>query len=311
MVPRQWLIIDTSHAEGMRFTAVRPSDHPTIGAIHTVRTDGLPTFTDVLQAYARESGNNLAHFDPLLCIAGAASGESITLARSNWTITRTGISALFGTSVRVINDVVAMAWASMGGRSRASAIRGARMSPDFAKPGRMAMVFVGGGVGAAIVDIGRDGRVHILETEAGRMDFAASNERELRLADARRENESYVSWEQMLVTTESDAAWQTLPDVRVEERQRLLGDLFGRYLANLIHAYGAWNGVMLAGPRIAQLSSGNARIAFDGAFTKKRPFGRLLMQTPVWSIDQNEAVLNGGAVLMAIRTREARETLAA
>ncbi|MCM8557528.1 glucokinase [Sphingomicrobium sediminis] len=311
MSERHWLIIDTSASEGIRFSKVAPSDRPQLGPVHTVATEGQPTFTDVLQTYARQTGESLSNLEPLLCIAGAASGEMISLVRSNWTITRGGLSSLFGCRVRVINDVVARAWGVQSGLARVNSLRGSKPQPDFKSPGRMAMLFVGGGVGAAIVDIDREGYQRVLETESGHMDFAATTERELKVADAVKSTHSHVSWEQMLTLTRDDPAWNACPEMRDLERDKAMGEMLGRYITNLIHAHGAWNGVMLTGPRVASMTGGAAKIAFDGAFTHRRQFQRLMMQTPVWTVDQAESVLNGGAALMAVRSKEGTTRLAA
>lgn len=311
MDQRNWLVIDTSAAEGIRFSEVVPSQRPVLGPVHVVSPEGKPTFTDVLQTYARETGKDLTRFEPLLVIAGAASGEMISLTRSNWTITRAGLTSLFGTKVRVINDVVAMAWAAQGMGARAATVRGTKPAPDFKSPGRMAMLFVGDGVGAAIVDVDREGYQRVMETEIGHMDFSPQSERELVLAEARRGAFSQTSWEAMLTTGRNDECWAAFPEMRDMERDRMSGEWLGRFIANLVHAQGAWNGVMLAGPRAGQLTTGSAKIAFEGAFTKRRQFQRLLLQVPVWSLTQSEPVLNGGAALMAVRAGQAGGRLAA
>ncbi|MEN3971980.1 glucokinase [Sphingomicrobium sp. XHP0235] len=306
MNERQWLIVDTTGGEYARFSKIAPSERPIPGAVHKVALAGKPTFTDVLQAYARETGENLGELAPLFCIAGAASGETISFARANWTVTRAGLSTLFGTRVRVINDVVAMAWGAQSDRARIAALRGARAQPDFKRPGRMIMLFVGDGVGAAIVDIDRDGRRRVMETEAGHLEFAAHNERELRIAEKRRGDQSQTSWEQMLTLGKDDALWDGFTELRALDRERMLGEWFGRYVVGLVHAYGAWDGAILAGPRVASLTGAGSKTSFDGAFVKRRTFQRLVMQAPVWTVSQDDPILTGGAALMAIRAAEGR-----
>ncbi|WP_265564293.1 glucokinase [Sphingomicrobium arenosum] len=311
MDQRNWLIIDTSASEGIRFSEVVPAARPVLGPVHVVSPEGKPTFTDVLQTYAREAGKDLTKLEPLLVIAGAASGEMISLSRANWTITRSGLTSLFGTKVRVINDVVAMAWAAQASTSRAATVRGTKPAPDFKSPGRMSMLFVGDGVGASIVDVDRDGYQRVMETEAGHGDFAPQSERELKLAELRRGEFTQTSWERMLTTDRNDECWKAFPEMRDMERDRMLGEWFGRFLANLIHIHGSWSGVMLTGPRASQLTTGSAKIAFEGIFTKRRQFQRLLLQTPVWTLSQTDAVMHGGAALMAVRAAQEGPRIAA
>lgn len=304
MTDRKWLIVDASPAGAMRFCEVIPSDTPLLGRVHSIRTEGLATFTDALQRFASETSNRLGDFEPLIAIAGAASGDRITLARSNWTITRAGLSSLFGTRVRIVNDVVAMAWGAQALNARLSSIRGGRARPDWTQPGRLAMLFVGDGVGAAIVDVDRDDARRVMETESGHLDFAPVSERELKIAEARRDAHQQASWEQMVTIDAHDPLWKDFSELRDTDRARLAGEWLGRLSVNLLHAHGAWDGLLLTGPRAGALTSGSARIAFDGAFTRRRTFQRLVSQVPVWTVEQSEAVLNGGAALMAVRTRE-------
>ena len=219
--PRQWLIVDTSPGDRMRFATAKPSDRPRIEDICEIEIEGLPTFTDALQKYARESGKRLTDHEPVLCMAGAVSGEAVHLSRSNWTITRRGLEAVFDTKVRVINDVVARAWAMRSGLAQVSALRGTGQ-PSLVKHGRMLKLLVADGVGAAIVDVNRDGKPRILETESGHLDFAPSNEREEKLAKAIRGNEATVSWEKVLTLPADDEIWQqVLPELASADREKL------------------------------------------------------------------------------------------
>lgn len=303
---RRWLIADTSGDRKMRFATATPSERPRIEDILEIDVEGLPTFTDALQKYARESGNVLSELDCVLCMAGAVSGEMVHLQRSNWTITRGGLSALFNSKVRIINDVVARGWAMRSGHAQVSPVRGAGI-PSLQKPGRMLKLLVAGGVGAAIVDVNREGKPRILETESGHMDFAPSNEREEKLAKALKGNEPTVSWERVLTVSKDDPVWQqALPELVGTEREKLQAGILGRMVVNLMHAHGAWQGVMLAGTPAKTLSSCSNRLGFDGAFLQRRPFSRLVGSAPVWWVDTREAVLTGGAELMAHRMIERR-----
>lgn len=303
---RRWLVVDTSKDKVMRFATATPSDRPRIEDIKEIDIDGLPTFTDALQKYARESGNRLSDLDCVLCMAGAVSGEMIHLSRSNWTITRGGLSAVFNSKVRIINDVVARGWAMRAGMAQVSPLRGSGQ-PSLSQPGRMLKLLVADGVGAAIVDVNRDGKPRILETESGHMDFAPANEREEKLAKAIKGNEPTVSWEKVLTLPAEDPIWQqALPELVGADREKLQAGILGRMVVNLMHAHGAWQGVMLAGQRARKLTEGSNRLGFDGAFIQRRTFTRLVSNCPVWWVDGREPVLTGGAELMAHRAEEKR-----
>nr|NUR36530.1 hypothetical protein [Sphingomonas sp.] len=296
---RPWLLIDASSEGVLRFATAIPSVRPRVGNVHEVEIAGVPTFTDALQRFEREKAVPLNGLQCAMAIAGAASGEAISLVRSRWTISRTGLQAVFGTPPVILNDVAARAWATRSGTANIQSLRGAGM-PSFSRPGRYGMFTVDEGVGAAIVDVDRDAGVCVLETEAGHMDFAPGNEREERLAKAVRGNAAVVSWEMMLMLDRHSPIWnQACTDLLEAERAKLLATLLGRFAVNLMHSFGAWQGIMLTGTRAGRILESGNRVYFDSAFATRRNFSRLLVGTPAWRVDQHEAVLTGAAERLA------------
>jgi glucokinase len=79
----------------------------------------------------------------------------------------------------------------------------------------------------------------------------------------------------------------------------MLAILLGRFAINLMHSFGAWQGVMLTGSRAGRMLESANRIYFDSAFTTRRNFSRLVMAAPAWRVDQHEAVLTGAAERLA------------
>jgi glucokinase len=238
-----------------------------------------------------------------MAIAGATSGDTLSLVRSRWTITRAGLAAVFGNDVIIINDVAARSWATRSGTATIETIRGSG-SPSLARTGRYIMLMVDEGVGAAIIDIDRDGLIRILETEAGHMDFAPACNREEKLAQAVKGNSLYTSWEKMLLLDRQAPAWtQACPEVPDSERARIVSAILGRFAVNLMHAYGAWQGVMITGARCGRLLEGNARTTFDAAFNARRNFSRLILGAPSWRVEQGDAVLMGAAECLSQHVR--------
>lgn len=296
---RPWLLIDASHEGVIRFATTAPAVRPRIGPVSEIDIRGLPTFTDALQQYERESGLELRGLQCAMAIAGAATGETMNLVRSRWTITRAGLAAVFGRPVAIINDVVARAWANRSGLATVGPIRG-QGSLSLEQPGRYAMIMIDEGVNAAIVDVDSEKRMSVLETEAGKLDFAPSNEREDKLATTLRTGAPFVSWERMLQLDRKDPIWaQACPDLLESERPRLLAAILARYVVNLMHAYGSWQGVMLTGARVGTILDSTGRPSFETAFAARRDFSRLILNTPLWRVEQREAVLSGAAERLA------------
>lgn len=296
---RPWLLIEASREGVLRFAAVAPSARPRLADIFEVEVAGLPTFTDALQRFEREKGVPLSGLQCAMAIAGASSGETISLVRSRWTISRVGLHAIFGNHAVILNDVAARAWATRSGLANIENLRGVG-APNFARPGRYGMIMVEEGVGAAIVDVDRDAGLRVLETEAGHMDFAPTNAREERLAQALVGTSPTVSWEKVLMVDRFDPVWaKACPDMLEPERPRLLAALLGRFAINLMHSFGAWQGMMLTGSRAGRMLEAGNRVYFDSSFATRRSFSRLVHAAPAWRVDQHEAVLTGAAERLA------------
>jgi len=143
--------------------------------------------------------------------------------------------------------------------------------------------------------------MHVLETEAGHMDFGPTNEREEKLARAVRGSAPVVSWEMMLMLDRLDPVWSVAcPEMLETERPRLLASLLGRFAVNLMHGFGAWQGIMITGSRAGRMLQADNRTHFGSAFSTRRNFSRLLIGAPAWRIDQHEAVLTGAAERLAV-----------
>jgi glucokinase len=98
----------------------------------------------------------------------------------------------------------------------------------------------------------------------------------------------------------SDAIWaKACPDMLEAERPRLLAALLGRFAINLMHSFGAWQGMMITGSRAGRMLEPGNRICFDTSFAARRSFSRLIVGVPVWRIEQHEAVLTGAAERLA------------
>lgn len=296
---RPWLLIEASQEGILRFATAMPSPRPRLGEVIEIPIAGLPTFTDALQQFERTGGVGLRGLTAAMAIAGAPSGDAISLVRSRWTITRQGLEAVFERPVTILNDVVARAWATRAGTASVEPLRGATPL-SFSRSGRYLMIMVEEGVGAAVIDVGRDGEIRILDTEAGHMDFSPASEREEILARELRGLSPTVSWERLLMAGRQDPAWTACEAAIPEpERPRLQAAMLGRFAVNLMHAFGAWQGVILTGSRVGRILHPGSRAAFDAAFGGRRNFARLVASSPLWRVDQREAVLTGTAERLA------------
>lgn len=294
-----WLLIEASNEGVLRFATAVPSAYPRVERVQVVPIAGIPTFTDALQQFSRSNGIPLQGLQCAIAMAGAATGETLSLVRSRWIISRSGLQAVFDRAPVILNDVAARAWATSASNCVIKSVRGMG-APAFNRQACYAMIMVEEGVGAAIVHVDREGNRRVLETEAGHMDFAPGNEREERLAKALRPLSGVASWEQVLMLDRQAPAWRTaLPEVADHERSAIQAGVLARFAISLMHASGAWQGVMLTGSGVGRMLDSNGRAAFDAAFATRRTFSRLVGAAGVWTVDQPEAVLTGCAQRLA------------
>lgn len=296
---RPWLLIDAARQGVLRFATCVPSARPRLGEVRDMEIASLPTFTDALQQFERSSGVALRGMECAMAVAGATAGEAFSLVRSRWTVTRSGLAAVFGRPVTILNDVAARAWAIRSATARLDLLLG-RGLPNLDRAGRYILLMVEEGVGAAVIDVDANGVVRILDSEAGHMDFAPTTDVEARLAAAARGTSPMTGWERMLMLDRHDPLWASAcPELRDAERAPLIAGLLGRFAVNLMLSTGAWDGVLIAGERGTRLVEGASRAGFASAFDARRSFKRLISATSAWTVNQRDAVLMGAAERLA------------
>lgn len=289
-----WLAIDAAHANEVRFALVQPGTRPFPSDVKRYPISQFATFTDSILRFAQDTGLNLRGVSCALAIAGAATGDSIPLARSRWTISRSGLASMLQHQPLIINEVAAQAWATSYGLAGAAAVRGSAVSA-LPRPGRYVYVGVLEGIGAAIIDFTAT-TLRVSETEAGHMDYAPATSADEKIAKSWYP-QSWPSWEQMLFHEPSGVGSEPLAADAIAVMR---AGLLGRMLSNMVLATGAWNGVVLIGNRVKPLlDARGARSAFETGFTGRSAFRRLLASAPVWHVTHPEAVISGLAALIA------------
>jgi glucokinase len=288
---RSWLLIDCAHQGEVRLTHATPSRTPVLGQIYRYES-AIPTFTDVLLRFQQESRLSLLDLQPVIAIAGVPSGQSMSIERSRWVISRAGLASLFGTPPEILNEVAAQAWALRGSLQGVTPVLG-NGAPDLARPGRYVFLTYEEGVGTAILDIDDHGRCTVLDGEGGQIDFVPVDDAErslIRPIAAR--GAVCLSWEQVLMTRRG------APDAASSDSNQLFARLLGRFVSNLVYVSGAWNGAFMTGRLIPRLEAGTD---FRHGLSYQRPYHRLLDAASCWRVAQSEAVLKGCAAMLAAR----------
>ncbi len=300
---RPWVTIDASRQGEVRLALVHPGERPRADTTRTYDATALPTFTDALMRFQADAAVDLNTMDAVLALAGAVTtGSAIPISRSRWTVSRTGLAALFRGPPIILNDVAARAWALRSAAAPPRILRGAGM-PDLTRAGRYVLIMVEEGVGCAKIDIDDSGAMRVLESEVGHVDFSPCTAAEHRLADLLARDGMPGSWEQALMIDRSDPRLtQATPGMSDADRARMLAAMMGRFTVNTLLSAAAWNGAMLTGRGASRIIASDPD-AFDGSFHHRRSFRRLIANIPCWQIDQPDPVLVGLAALVADRDR--------
>jgi glucokinase len=263
----RWVLADASMAGVVRFGCTTAGSNR-IDSVVSLQGDAHPTFTDALLTYERESGMSLRGAECVLAVPAPPAGDAIPVARSRWTISRSGLNAMFGRPVAVINDVAATAWSLLGqGPTKLEHFGGPGF--DFTKPGRWAVVMIDDGVNAAALDVAEDGRCHVTDGEAGNAGFSPSDDNEIELMRKLRQRNLHVSWELAL-----NAGWAEA-HAPAAEREAWAG-LAGAYVGDCVLQLGAWSGIILTGRHVATLRDPRRQALFVRRLEEKSRYGRFI-----------------------------------
>jgi glucokinase len=264
----------------------------------------LPTLTDALMRYERETERPLTGASAAIAIIGATHGDTISIARGRWMITRSGLHSIFRREPQIINDVAVHAWAAVGGHGvRFEALSRGTADPDMGRQGRWLVTHIDFGVGLAAIDVDRDGGLRVLEAEMGHCAFPAESAEEWALVQALRGRmRGTVTWEAVLSLAHDDPIWAA-PDLPAGRAERLaiLARAMGRFAGDAVLAHGAWSGILLMGRRVSELSSAGHVEAFNKGFEAKPKFQRLVSMTPRWRLSGHDLAMEGLAYALIHR----------
>lgn len=290
------------------------------------------TISTAISAFAREVGLRSLPSRAAIAVSGVPRGDTISITKSRWILSRAGLTAMFRAPPLIINDFAANAWAMSDPHcsGRIEPITPTAVRPDL--PGTYCIVGLGSGLGVAIMSRDDHGLVNVLPTEGGHLGFmhglagADPILSKLQIGDAPVTAETMFSGLGLLSTYKAVCQLQgrtprctslaellSPATIRNDPAAAAAFDFVGRgfwhYAGNIVLAYGAWDGVILTGSITAALKSVLRRPDLASAFNVKGPWTRQLATTPKAMISFRHAELEGAAValLMDDRRRQAAE----
>lgn len=260
-----------------------------LNTVWNVTSAEQPTFTGALQAFASRTKTSSARCALAVCAAGAVRPDVIRITNGSWFVSRTGLSAVTGGEVLLLNDVAAMAWATADAPKHSCKPIGAYLAPSGGRP--QVILWAGSGVGAAALVRAGNRVVRVIDTEAGHVSFAAATPEEWAVSEQLRRMQGHCSAERMIGLSDSPSTRIELPagteckDLQLAALASLAGDL--------VLAYAAWDGVFLAGKTAERLLDGGRAAKFRGRFAEKGRIRKLLDATPIWLLSERYLALRG------------------
>lgn len=259
------------------------------------------TFTDALIRFTQDLSVGLDHRHLIMCVAGAVHSDTIRVTNGRWFISTSGLEAMLKRRPTILNDVSAVAWSTLAlkpGDLRAVDSLAPRIEAGSA---RRAVIWVGDGLGAAFIGLDASGHAYVLDGEAGHMTcpFSSSDEKALMAPIA--DKLGHISYEKALAHIKNEVLGRAYPGGVRKTSEGMAAGLLGCFAGSVALAFGAWDGIFLAGPAVSSIMRGQANQAFRNRFEAKGRFRGSLSKVPVWTVDRPDLHLLGAAALASAR----------
>lgn len=259
---------------------------------------GHPTFTGALQHYAGEHCLPLTGRQLAISVAGTLGEDVVRVTNGRWFLSISGIALMMKRTPVVINDVSAIAWATLSLPASARLAIGSFTESPARPARRVAVIRLGAGLGAACLGNGPEGRVYVQDGEAGHTTCSATTPEEQNFVDCLASRYGHVSFERALIASSDEALLAT--GLTSERRNAVRAGLLGSFAGNIALAFGAWDGVFITGAQAATLTAPELVPLFRERLAAKGRYRRMLSHLPVWRIDRPDLVLRGAAARIAV-----------
>ena len=284
------------------------------------------TIATALSTFAQDSGLSSLPSHAAIAVSGVSRGETISITKSRWILSRAALTAMFKAPPLIINDFAANAWAMSEARCSGRIEPMTNLPVRLNQPGTYCIIGLGSGLGVAIMSRDEQGLVSVLPTEGGHLGMMHGVKGAERIIDKVATGDESVTAETLfsglgLLSTykavcrlqgrtplccnlaELLSASATRNDPAAAETFEFVGRGFWHFAGNMALAYGAWDGVILTGSIAEALKGVFRRPDLASAFNVKGPWTRHLAAIPKASMSFKHAELEGAAVAMLIHRR--------
>lgn len=263
----------------------------------------------------------------VFAIAGRVDAGEVRLTNLPWSVSAATVAAQLGMdSVRVVNDFAAQSRSLPLLRGADLETLGTPSAPelDGSRDRCVAVVGPGTGLGVGALLL-RGGRAIVLETEGGHLSFAPGTDEEIAIFSQLRREYGRVSNERVIcgsglvnlygaicalagAARQADTPEQVMlaataaSDAHAMRAVELFGEILGAIAGDLVLAYGAWDGVFLAGGLLDPLLPTLRRGGFRARFDAKGRFTPTMKQIPTVAVRHpNPGLLGAAGIALDLR----------
>lgn len=267
-----------------------------------------------LTTFQRDLGISALPRRSAFSVPGLVRGDAISITKTSWFLSRSGLQAMLGEPPLVLNDFAAEAWAlcAAGGQVR-EAFSGSNGSPA-KRSGTFLVIGITSGLGVAAVHRSESGAVTVLPTEAGHGAFAAVTPELIDLAATLSVGRQPVTAEGLVSAPGLLAIYNALSRQRgclprakaPEEITRsmatdstaqaacdLLAKAFWAQAGSLVMSLGAWDGLLVAGAVAHAILPSLRKPEAQALFTTSMKYRRALSDVPRALVSYENAELVG------------------
>ncbi len=284
---------------------------------HTIRNYGAEATQGVsaaLIAFQRDLGIPALPRHSAFSVPGLVRGDAISITKTHWFLSRSGLQAMLGEPPLVLNDFAAEAWALYvaGGHIRESFA--GRTEWPLRRAGCYLIVGITSGLGVAAVHRGGSGAVTVLATEAGHAAFVGATPELSGVAAEMFAGRHSVAVEEVVsasgllaiyhvlarragttsrATTPEDVTRMAATDPLARSACDLLAKAFWAQMGSMVLTLGAWDGLLVTGPVANAILPFLRKPEAQALFMCSTKFGRALGAVPRAMVSFENAELVG------------------
>lgn len=296
------------------------------GSVRRYRAAEHRSLGEAAARYLAEVGATPAQ--AVFAIAGRVDAGEVRITNLPWTVSAAAVAEQLGlASVRLVNDFAAQSRCLPLLAGDDLETLGTPAAPQLSGERDRCVAVVGPGTGLGVgALLLRGGRAIVLETEGGHLSFAPGTDEEIAIFKVLRRDYGRVSNERVICGSglvnlygaiceiaaaprRADTPEQVMQgatdgsDAQAVHAVDLFAQILGAIAGDLVLAYGAWDGVFLAGgllePLLPTLRGGGFRTRFDS----KGRFSPTMQQIPTVAVRHPNPGLLGAAGI-ALDARE-------